>query len=72
MNLIVGLAAVDQATGGKQTRQLANGWMGWESKTLRRLRTAGAGLLVTLAARLAPAEQRPTSAIKPATGAAQG
>ena len=59
MDLIIGLAAVDEATGGKQLRQLANGWMGWESKTLRRARACSARALVALARRLAlePAAQ---------------
>ena len=52
MNLIIGLAAVDEVNGGKQMQQLANGWMGWESKSGRRLRAFGARLLVALAARL--------------------
>ena len=55
MNLIIGLAMVDEVTGGKQTKQLADGWMGWESKTMRRARALGARFLVTMAARLDPA-----------------
>jgi hypothetical protein len=52
MNHIIGLAAVDEVTGGKQMQQLTNGWMGWESKSGRLLRAIGARALVALAARL--------------------
>lgn len=52
MDLMIGLAAVDEVTGGKEMRRLANGWMGWESKSGRRLRVLGAHLLLTLATRL--------------------
>ena len=55
MNLVIGLAAVDRVTGEREMQRLANGWMGWESKTGRRVRAALAGGLVTLAARIAPA-----------------
>ena len=64
MNLIIGLAAVDQVTGGKQTKQLADGWMGRESRSGRWLRTLGARALLALAARLAPtADAIPTGQI---------
>jgi hypothetical protein len=58
MNLIIGLAAVDEVTGGKQMQQLANGWMGRESKHGRKLRALGAQVLINLAARLDPAHLR--------------
>lgn len=55
MDLLFGLAAVDEVTGGKQMRQLARGWMGWESPSWRWARALGARVLVALAARLDPA-----------------
>ena len=56
MNLISGLAVVDEVTGGKRVQQLADGWMGWESQGGRRLRALGVRLLVAAATRLAPAQ----------------
>jgi hypothetical protein len=52
MDLLFGLATVDKMQNDRLGRQLANGWMGWESKTMRRVRALGARALVTLAARL--------------------
>ena len=49
------LVMIDEMNDGKQMKQLANGWMGWESKTMRRVRALSARMLVALAARLAPA-----------------
>jgi hypothetical protein len=49
MNLIIGLAAVDEATGGKQMRQLADGWMGRESRLGQRLQALRARASVVLA-----------------------
>jgi hypothetical protein len=65
MNLIIGLAAVDEATGGKQMRRLADGWVGRESKTLRRVRALGARALVSMAVRL-DATARPAGQEAPA------
>ncbi len=55
MDLIIGLAAADEATGGREMRRLADGWMGRESKYQWRLRAAVARALVALAARIDPA-----------------
>ena len=52
--LLVALMAVDEAHGGRQMRQLSHGWMGWESKSGRRLRSLGARTLLALAGWLAP------------------
>ena len=67
MDLIIGLAVVDEATGGKQMQQLANGWMGWESKSMRRMRTLSARMLVALATRLAPEPVAQPEPPRPAT-----
>jgi hypothetical protein len=69
MNLIIGLAAVDEATGGKQMQRLANGWMGWESKMARRARSLSARALVALATWLAP---EPVAQPEPRRSAATG
>ena len=55
MDLMFGLATVDKMQGDRLGRQLANGWMGWESKRGRQLRALGAKALIALAAWLAPA-----------------
>jgi hypothetical protein len=68
MDLLVGLAMVDEVTGGKQMERLARGWMGRESATLRRLRAGGAWLLVALAARLDPALTHPSADQQPLAG----
>jgi hypothetical protein len=60
MNLIIGLAAVDRVNDERQMRQLADGWMGRESATARRLRVLGVRALLALATRLTPADQRAT------------
>ena len=52
MDLLVSLAIVDEMHGGKQMRQLANGWMGREARPVRRLRALSARALIGLAARL--------------------
>lgn len=69
MDLMFGLATVDKMQGDRLGRQLANGWMGWESKRGRQLRALGAKALIALATRLAPAEARPADAERPLTGA---
>jgi hypothetical protein len=66
MDLLFGLATVDKMQNDRLGRQLANGWMGWESKTMRRVRALGARALVTLAAWLDPAHPR---ALMPELGA---
>lgn len=59
MELQIGLAIVDQMTGGKETTQRMQGWMARELRTVRRLRLVGARALVALAARLEPALRVP-------------
>ena len=69
MDLLVSLAIVDELHGGTQTRQLADGWMGRESRTVRRLRTRAARAVVSLAVRLTPA---PDALPEPRRDAAPG
>ena len=64
--LLVGLVIVDEMNDRRQMRQLAEGWMGWESRSGRRLRALGARLLLTLAARVAPASLPTLPADSPA------
>lgn len=71
MDLLIGLAVVDQVTGGKQMRQLSHGWMGWESRSGRWLRARSARALIALAARLAPANPPALPTTQLATGAPQ-
>ena len=54
MDLLVTLTIVDELQGGKQMRQLTDGWMNRELRGGRWLRTQGARALLALAARLAP------------------
>ena len=65
MDLMFGLATVDKMQGDRLGRQLAHGWMGWESKTMRRVRSLGAKVLFTLATWMAPTELRPTDVQQP-------
>lgn len=58
MELQIALAIVDELGGGEETRRRMAGWMGRESPTARRLRAAAARVLLALATRLAPAEER--------------
>ena len=58
MDLLFGLATVDKMQDDRLARQLARGWLGWESQTLRRVRALVARTLVAAAARLDPAQVR--------------
>ena len=66
---LFGLVVVDQMSGGKGMRQLANGWMNRESKLARRLRAVAAKALVALAVRLAPEPAESPEPQVPATPA---
>ena len=55
MELMVGLAIVDQLDGERRTRRMAAGWMGMIPAPGRRMRTALAAALLVLAGRVAPA-----------------
>ena len=61
MDLQFALAIVDELGGGNETKQRMAGWMGRESPTVRRLRAASARVLLALATRLAPADERPAA-----------
>lgn len=63
--LLVGLVIVDEMNDRRQMRQLANGWMGWESKSGRWLRRRGAHVLLAMAARVMPPNARPLAAEPP-------
>ena len=60
MDLMFGLATVDKMQGDRLGRQLAHGWMGWESKRGRQLRMFGAHVLIAVATWLTPDDSQPT------------
>ena len=68
MDLMFGLATVDKMQGDRLGRQLANGWMGWESKRGRQFRMLGAKILVALATWLTPDDVRPADTSQSAAG----
>ena len=57
MDLMIGLSVVDQANGGRQTKQLVEGWTNCFPRSGIRLRESVGAALIALGTRLAPASE---------------
>ena len=59
MDLMFGLSVVDQMNGGRQTKQLAEGWAHRSPRPSGRLRARVGAALIALGTRLAPVTESP-------------